>query len=114
MSFGQKDDEFLTIPLKRLIRNKDKILKYTFVSDIVPMLTNYELKAGFIFKLAVVPFAYDVSVGELYDEYQPNQFQLRDHLEVNAESVTDYEQLAFKSSEYKRVCTVIENTGDDL
>lgn len=112
MSFGEQDDEFLTIELKELLGNKKKILEYIFISDIVPMLTNYELKAGFVFKLAVVPFAYDVSVGEVYSGFEPNEYQLCDHLEIDPKSISGREELAFKSSDYKRVRALID--GNDI
>lgn len=108
MSFGQQDDEYLTIELKELVHNKKKILNYTFVSDIIPLLINYELNAGFVFKLAVVPFAYDVSIGEVYTEFKPNEFQLRDHLEVPAYGISGNEEIAFKAADYKRIRNIID------
>ena len=111
MSFGEQNDEFLSIELKELIINKEKILNYNFVTDLVPVLSNYELKAGFVFKLAIVPLAYDVSIGELYDDAQSNKFQLRDHLEIDFSTLTGNEQLFFNISDYKRVRGAIDGNN---
>lgn len=108
MSFGQQDDEFFTIELKELLANKQKILKHDFIPEIVPVMTNYQLKAGFVFQLAVVPFAVDVTVGELYDSDQPNDYQLCDHLEINTVSVSGDEHLSFIFSDYKRIRNVLD------
>ena len=108
MSFGQQDDEFFTIELKELLANKQKILNQHFIPEIVPVFTNYELNAGFVFQLSVVPFAYDVSVGDIYDTPVPNDYQLCDHLEVDIKTVTGDEQLSFTSKDYKRVRNVID------
>lgn len=108
MSFGQQDDEFLTISLNELLRYKESIKQHLFVPHIVPMLSNYELKAGFVFQLSVIPFAYDVSIGERYDNLQPNDYQLCDHLDIDTRTVNGTELLAFKSSDYKRVRNLID------
>ena len=109
MSFGQQDDEFFTIELKELLANKQKILKHEFIPEIVPVMTNYELKAGFVFQLAVVPFVYDVTVGQLYDIDQPNDYQLCDHLEIN--TVSGDEHLSFNFNDYKTIKKVLDSNS---
>lgn len=108
MSFGEQDDEILTIELKELVQNKERILSRPLIANIIPILVNYELNAGLVFKLAVIPFAYDVSVGEVYSDFRPNQFQLRDHLDISENGINGQECLAFSSEDYKRVRNVID------
>jgi hypothetical protein len=108
MSFGEQDDELFTIDLSELLNNKEKILRHHFVPQIIPVMTNYDLNAGFVFQLAVVPFAYDVSVGNVYDALQPNEYQLCDHLEIDPKTISGEEQVAFNSKDYKRVRNVID------
>jgi len=109
MSFGQQDDEFLTIDLKELLLHKEFIKKHMIIPQMIPILTNYELKAGLVFQLSVVPFAYDVTVGDVYDDMISNEYQLCDHLEIDINCISGYEKLAFKSTDYKRVREFLNN-----
>lgn len=108
MSFGKQDDEFLTINLKTLINNKHIVGEYNNISNIMPVLANYELIAGFVFKLALIPIAYDVSIGERYTELRPTEYSLLDHISIDSTTLDGSERLAFTSSDYARISTILE------
>ena len=107
MSFGKEDDEFLTIDLKTLLKHKSILKQYDYIANIVPILTNYELQAGFVFKLAMIPIAYDVSIGEHFEDFKPNEFSIVDHISVDPKTLHGTEQCAFKSTDHKRITNLI-------
>lgn len=110
MSFGDGDcDEFLTIKLQTLIQHKSQLEQYSFISNIVPVLSSYELQAGFVFKLSVIPIAYDVSIGEHYPEgsMQHNEYCLLDHLSIDPKILDGTETLAFTAADHKRITNLL-------
>lgn len=113
MSFGQQEDEVFTFDLKTLLEHKHEIEKYPNIMEFVPLLTNYELSAGFVFQLSIPPFAFDVSIGDIHESLQPNIYQLTDHLNIDIEELNDLifiPRVAFDTKDYNIINNIIKTT----
>jgi hypothetical protein len=101
MSFGKEEDEFFTIDLTELLLHKESIIESEYAQDILPVLTNYDFQSELVLRFSIIPFTFETKVTTVYDAMEPNDNMLYEHLEIDFQSVSGYEQLAFTSSDYK-------------
>lgn len=108
MSFGESDDEFLSIPLIDLLTNRESIINNQLLCSIIPEFSNYELKNGFRFEFSLTPIVFDVYIGERYiDGLRPNNYQLFDHLEIDPDTTSENDMLAFNERDYRIIKKLI-------